>query len=627
MTPRLFAIHYWDAIRPQITAVLAVSQVSPLYFPTFPGPISPTLEERLANFQATVNKSLSQLHQKHARRSPREVVPLQCQDPQRDHCFQDEVHMSQGPGVSCSPSSPFENNSGQILPGSRESRTLPPIIDNYNVRNIKAVAQSPDAAANALTPALQTQRSSEPRSSRPIELLNLLNPAAREPLESQSRRRNADHFDMPSSSLFATGPRMLPTSFASSPGVMSLPSITPPPMNHYSTPMDQASRRTLTPRSPSAYASTPTSFNIRKGTIDAKKSPFGASRELSSILGPEIQNVPETSLGPPSVGTPHGYSAPFARSPPARRTSAGSVHLQSSVERRASIGATSQLHASQSDSPTTSYSSYSQFSRTPPVPLSNTSGNQPASSGYFPPPYNATNSASTISPAGFDSKESYSPVTSSMGQNTYQMTLDTDQGPIQVPVDVQAASKVADEKRKRNATASHRFRQRRKEKERETSQNIAKLEHQLREMAEEREFYRMERDFYRSLAKSNPGHAQIAPRPPSPRHLRHSQLSGAASYTNSQWQAPEEGNRNGRNTRRRTSSYVPPQGLVPPQSLAPPINNPPPHLSRHPHVPSNPSESTDPGNRNRLSAPVSLKAGSFDLNPPAGYDSGWKPGQ
>ena len=70
--------------------------------------------------------------------------------------------------------------------------------------------------------------------------------------------------------------------------------------------------------------------------------------------------------------------------------------------------------------------------------------------------------------------------------STYQMmTLNTENGPIQVPVDVQAATKVADEKRKRNGTASHRFRQRRKEKALETAQKSQKLEHRiniLREM-------------------------------------------------------------------------------------------------------------------------------------------------
>lgn len=523
--------------------------------------------------------------------------------------------MSQGPGASRSPSSPFQSNKPSLT-ASRESRTLPPINESYDTRNSQSVGQSQAAAPNLPVTALQTPAGSEQRTSRTIGLSNLLNPTAREGPETQSRRRNAEHFDMPSG-LFGTGPRTLPTSFTPSPSVTALPSITPPPTTNYSIPVDHAPRRIRTPRSPSAYASAPNSFNIPKGTIDAKKSPFGASRELSTILAPDIQSVPEASVGPPLAGVPHSYAGPSARSPPDRRTSVGSIQLHSSVERRASIGATSQVHASQSDSPTTSYSSYSQFSRTPPVPLSNASNNQPSSTGYFPPSYNATSSAAAIAQAGFDSKDSYSPVASSMGQNTYQMmTLDTDQGPIQVPVDVQAASKVADEKRKRNATASHRFRQRRKEKERETSQNIAKLEHQLRELAEEREFYRCERDYFRSLAKSSSGQAHIAPRPPSPRHLRHAQLGAAATYANSQWQAPEESNCNVRNTRRRTSSYVPAQGL------APPTNNPPPHIPRHSHITSN-SENMDGSNRSRLPGPLSLKTGAFDPAPPS-YDNGWK---
>lgn len=48
-------------------------------------------------------------------------------------------------------------------------------------------------------------------------------------------------------------------------------------------------------------------------------------------------------------------------------------------------------------------------------------------------------------------------------QSQYQtVTVDTEKGTAQLVVDVQTASKAADEKRKRNTTASHRFRQRRK---------------------------------------------------------------------------------------------------------------------------------------------------------------------
>ena len=80
-----------------------------------------------------------------------------------------------------------------------------------------------------------------------------------------------------------------------------------------------------------------------------------------------------------------------------------------------------------------------------------------------------------------------------LASTSQMMTLETDKGPIQVPIDVQAASKVADEKRKRNATASHRFRQNRKEKERETMQKIADFEQQIREL-EERDNKQIERE-------------------------------------------------------------------------------------------------------------------------------------
>ncbi|RMZ75873.1 hypothetical protein DV737_g5081, partial [Chaetothyriales sp. CBS 132003] len=88
-----------------------------------------------------------------------------------------------------------------------------------------------------------------------------------------------------------------------------------------------------------------------------------------------------------------------------------------------------------------------------------------------------------------------------IGQTGYQMTLETDQGPLIVPVelDLQQASKVADEKRKRNAGASARFRARRKEKEKEASQKISDLQQELREMKQERDFYRNERDFFRDF--------------------------------------------------------------------------------------------------------------------------------
>ncbi len=97
-------------------------------------------------------------------------------------------------------------------------------------------------------------------------------------------------------------------------------------------------------------------------------------------------------------------------------------------------------------------------------------------------------------------KASYSPVINAAREKYQLMTLDTDHGPIQVPVEVQGASKVADEKRKRNATASHRFRQRRKD-------IIAKLELQLRATTEERDSYQEQAAYFSTVACSTSGQA------------------------------------------------------------------------------------------------------------------------
>ena len=66
------------------------------------------------------------------------------------------------------------------------------------------------------------------------------------------------------------------------------------------------------------------------------------------------------------------------------------------------------------------------------------------------------------------------------------MVLELQRGPIQVLVDVQAASKIADEKRRSNIAASQRFRRRqKKKKQREISENIAKLEAKIRKTEKE----------------------------------------------------------------------------------------------------------------------------------------------
>lgn len=145
------------------------------------------------------------------------------------------------------------------------------------------------------------------------------------------------------------------------------------------------------------------------------------------------------------------------------------------------------------------------------------------------------------------------------------MTIKSQQGhPVQIPVDVQAASKVADEKRRRNAGASARFRARRKEKEREASQSISRLEQQLRDALEDAEYYRLERDHFKSIAYQQPGAERHYARPPSPRLRRPSLSLRALSSTRGgsvdSYDYEDEDQELERNVRPRTNNYIPATG-------------------------------------------------------------------
>jgi hypothetical protein len=103
----------------------------------------------------------------------------------------------------------------------------------------------------------------------------------------------------------------------------------------------------------------------------------------------------------------------------------------------------------------------------------------------------------------------------STAQSSYRMmAVDIDNQTVAVPVDVQAASKMADDRRRRNAGASARFRQRRKEKERDTHSTIENLrtklrkaEEELRELQMEREYLRLQRDQYFYMLNNRPIYA------------------------------------------------------------------------------------------------------------------------
>ncbi|KAL8800761.1 MAG: hypothetical protein Q9182_004925, partial [Xanthomendoza sp. 2 TL-2023] len=341
--------------------------------------------------------------------------------------------------------------------------------------------------------------------------------------EEPTRRRKADHFELPSTATTSAS-RAPSSSMTPSPKTVSLPSITSPSLHTYLPAVSQGPRQILPPRSTSAYAAPSFIPKALPGTIDAKTSPFVGSSEPVHSQAPELIHPPEHHASVPPL-TSLQFTNPFPqpRSPPGRRPSGGS-QISTAPDRRPSLAG--------SDSPSTTYSSYSQYSATPPIPASNLPPTQhtlPSTSTFFGIPYQSQPAPPhNHHPTPFSSQPTTGPVSSTSSHlhhhpnnpnnnnpnNPYASythaqiyTLSTSAGPIAVPIDTQAASKVADEKRKRNATASHRFRQRRKEKEMETNRNIEKLENQIGALAKEKEFYRQERDFFRGLVGGGTGSA------------------------------------------------------------------------------------------------------------------------
>jgi len=519
----------------------------------------------------------------------------------RDNRHCSDESMSQGPTAKPPPpsTSPHKESHKRLPPLG--SRALPPIQNGSNVGNPYTVAPAISATPNVS--ARQPPQSSfvrDQRSSRPIGVENLLNPpSSGESTNDQNRCRNSEHLESlpaitPCTAVPHTATPSLPTTALNkhSPASVSLPSITPPSISIY--PQNLG-------RSPALYAPSPVTMKGPNGTMDAKQSPFVLPRDHTIPAGSGALALPDMNRVPSLSGESYVSGLPASRSPSgSRRDSQDATRydrMQTLLGRTGGIGTGGHPPASQSDSPSTQYSSYSQVSRQTPPAQPAVSTGQPQS--FFTNPFNAGGPASSTAQMAFDVPAP----SGGNGASTYQMmTLDTENGPIQVPVDVQAASKVADEKRKRNATASHRFRQRRKEKERETSSNIAKLEQQIRDVEEEKDFYRGERDYFRSLASRIPGQSHLLPRPISPRQRRHASIGGTMAFDNNiQFQGSENDNRSGgRNTRRRTSSYVPPSG---PALQA----QGPPSLPLYQQAPQNYGNA-----RAILQEPLSVQSGNFN---------------
>lgn len=311
-------------------------------------------------------------------------------------------------------------------------------------------------------------------------------------------------------------------------------------------PAGQGTRRILRPKSPALRAPGLGRLSL-PGNIESQPLPslpmpgrrFAA--DPSTSQDPDMPPVPTPPAIPLFSGS-YGFPPTTATPPQARRASLGPLSGT----------------LSQSTSPSTSYSSYSQAGRTSPPPRAGLTVMPPSAWPYPAPPLHGAGPGESAPSTPLPFSTSFRPSAYALAQGSQQMlTLDTGQGPIQVPVDVQAASKMADDKRKRNAGASARFRQRRKEKEREASQTISRLEQQIKDLTEEKEFYRNERDHFRQVAAATPGHPPLEPRPLSPAHRR-SALSESAPPPEgggSWMESSVEGEAEAR-SRRRSSTFA-----------------------------------------------------------------------
>lgn len=342
-----------------------------------------------------------------------------------------------------------------------------------------------------------------PRPSRSASFSNILNPD-----DGAQRQRKVPELDSPQS---------IAAPLPSFKHGRQSPATTQGP---HGAPIEQ--RRILTPKSPSLHrAASMGQLSNPTGSIDAQQSPFLNSRTYTAEPG---------APGVPPL--PRGYPPP-SPSTVGQRTCSSTQDIKT---------------RSPSVSPKTSY-----------VPQYVSVQNSPASSAL---PSLSTMSYSTEHMANRDRPMSI-PISSAAGQNVYQMmTLQTSAGAVQVPVDVQAASRVADEKRRRNAGASARFRARRKEKEKESTSTISKLEMQVKDLTEDVEFYRRERGYLMNIVMQVPGGDRHFPRPQSPRHRRVSyqpSTSGSGDYLSGHEMSRSPGD--GRNVRRRTSTLSMP---VPP---------------------------------------------------------------
>lgn len=446
----------------------------------------------------------------------------------------------------------LQQTTPQMSPTSLRAGVQPfPRVSPYDGAAHQSVSLPPLRQLSSTPPTPSSDR----RPGNPLGVHSILNPQA--DLVEQQRARGRSASQMESPSPVETQPsQSLPS--ISRPTSVESTQDDPLPARPFQPPGRPQARNLLSPRSPTLHRTQSLGvLNPPTGTIDAHQSPFltASARPFGPDAATSQPGLPTPPVGPRATYFP--TVAPTAPTPPPNLA-------RNEQLRRPSVS----FPQSGSASPIASYSPYSQ-----PASVASSQFETSSQQG-FPAPIHMQGQGqeSNNPPIAVETERGLIPMQPS-GQSTIQMmTIKSQQGHhVQIPVDVQAASKVADEKRKRNAGASARFRARRKEKEREASMSISRLEQQLREALEDIDYYRGERDYFKSIVFQQPGAERHYARPPSPRLRRlsaapsnaPSSTGGGSGSSYSGYEDLENGRESDRNVRRRTSSYHPATGPPP----------------------------------------------------------------
>lgn len=348
----------------------------------------------------------------------------------------------------------------------------------------------------------------------------------------------------------------------------SIPSHAPSPNKPTEEFADRSQRRILNARSPLHRAATLSHLQPQHSAVNAHTS-FPSSSYTQPQPKPHGFNQDASGTHNEAPMTSSGHSE-HAR---LRQPSSGPQGHSFARTRRSSLVGD---RPGFSGSPTPSYASFNKVEQTSPnIQYPST---RPSPGTQFSVTTDSTNTGAGLGISSSEDVEhdepraSYGmPVPNSAGQGGYQMmTLETTSGTFHLPVDTQAASRVADEKRRRNAGASARFRERRKRKEVEASTTISKLETRVKNLAEDSEFYRRERDYLASVVMQLPGADHHFPRPQSPRLRRSANSISERSATRASSSAASDTGSwspgNGRSVRGLASNHhddyassVPPQ--------------------------------------------------------------------